>query len=494
MAFQNDSIFWVEVEKITPNPYQPRREFDEDRLTELAESIRMYGVLQPLTVTRREIQRDNGAFHTEYELIAGERRLRASKKAGIGLVPVIIREGEQDEQEKLELAIIENLQREDLNAVDRALAFRQLADTFNLSHAQVAKKVGRSREYVSNSVRLLALPEHILQALRIGDIAEGHGRTLLMMSEQPEEQDTVFREILLKKLSVREVERIARSVASDKVRRKDKYYDPEITALEKQFTETLGTRVQIQKTEYGGKLTIDYFSPEDLAYMLERMNDERTETINGRRPFSPPTEVTAQSVTEQTQSEEQSESGSPLSALIAQLQQVEETFSPTPRSESLSASRQEVGSASVATEDIVQSERPVSDIAEEQRAEVVAGGSQTTTEQADISVNDVFESPRVTLTDAPVSPIRSRDPEPVPASASFSQPSEQQEGPRIVCVNRACTTAVYVANVNMPQTSDSVAEEGFPEMKDRQEITKEPYRTADADAEHDLYSISNFNI
>ena len=233
MAFQSDSIFWVEVEKIVPNPYQPRREFDENRLQELSDSIRMYGVLQPLTVTRREIQKDDGSFFTEYELIAGERRLRASKLAGIGLVPVIIREGEQNEQEKLELAIIENLQREDLNAVDRALAFRQLADTFNLSHTQVAKKVGRSREYVSNSVRLLALPEHMLNAIRTADISEGHARTLLMLSEKPEEQDTLFREIILKKLSVREVERIARSIATDKVRKRDKNFDPELIELEK---------------------------------------------------------------------------------------------------------------------------------------------------------------------------------------------------------------------------------------------------------------------
>ncbi len=203
MAFQGDSIFWVEVEKIVANPYQPRREFDEDRLKELSESVRMYGILQPLTVTRKEIQNGDGSFRSEYELIAGERRLRASKLAGLSLVPVIIRDGEQSEQEKLELAIIENLQREDLNAVDRALAFRQLADVFGLSHSQVAQKVGRSREYVSNSIRLLALPDYMLNSLRLGDITEGHARTLLMLNDRPEEQDTIFRETLLKKLSVR---------------------------------------------------------------------------------------------------------------------------------------------------------------------------------------------------------------------------------------------------------------------------------------------------
>ncbi len=278
MAFQGDSIYWVEVDKIVPNPFQPRREFDEMKLRELAESVRMYGILQPLTVTRKEIEREDGTFYTEYELIAGERRLRASKLAGLSQVPVIIREGEDSEQEKLELAIIENLQREDLNAVDRALAFRQLADVFGLSHSQVAKKVGRSREYVSNSIRLLALPDYMLSALRQAELSEGHARTLLMLNDRPEEQDVVFREILLKKLSVREVERIVRKIATDKVRKKDpNNFDTELIEMEKQFMETLGTRVQIQKTDYGGRLTIDYFSVEDLESMLTRMKADGIE-------------------------------------------------------------------------------------------------------------------------------------------------------------------------------------------------------------------------
>ncbi len=274
MAFQGDSIYWVEVEKVVPNPFQPRREFDEAKLRELADSIRMYGVLQPLTVTRREVQRGDGTFYTEYELIAGERRLRASRLAQVPQVPVIIRTGEQSEQEKLELAIIENLQREDLNAVDRALAFKQLADVFGLAHAQVAQKVGRSREYVSNSIRLLGLRDYMLDALRRGELTEGHARTLLMLNDRPEEQDVVFQEILLKKLSVREVERIARKIATDKVRKKDLDFDAELIEIEKRFTETLGTRVQIQKTDFGGKLTIDYFSTEDLEVILGRIKAE----------------------------------------------------------------------------------------------------------------------------------------------------------------------------------------------------------------------------
>ncbi len=293
MAFQGDSIFWVEVEKIVPNPFQPRREFDEQKLRELSESVRMYGILQPLTVTRKEIEREDGTFFTEYELIAGERRLRASKLAGLSQVPVIIREGEDSEQEKLELAIIENLQREDLNAVDRALAFRQLADVFGLSHTQVAKKVGRSREYVSNSIRLLALPDYMLTALKQAEMTEGHARTLLMLNDRPEEQDVVFREILLKKLSVREVERIVRKIATDKVRKKNPdEFDAELIEIEKKFMETLGTRVQIQKTDFGGKLTIDYFSVDDLEGMLSRMKIEHKVSTTPEADFASLTEHT----------------------------------------------------------------------------------------------------------------------------------------------------------------------------------------------------------
>jgi ParB family chromosome partitioning protein len=292
MAFQGDAIFWVDTEKVVPNPFQPRREFDQNKLQELSESIRMYGVLQPLTVTRTEVQRDDGTFYTEYELIAGERRLRASRLAQVAQVPVIIREGEQSEQEKLELAIIENLQREDLNAIDRAVAFQQLAEQFDLSHTQVALKVQRSREYVSNSIRLLALPEHMQGALQRGELGEGHARTLLMLTDRPEEQETIFREILLKKMSVREVERIVRKIASDKVRKpRQSDIDDHLVEIEKEFTETLGTRVQILKTDFGGKLTIDYFSEEDLSAILEKMKADAGGSVLAQH--QPQTEVAA---------------------------------------------------------------------------------------------------------------------------------------------------------------------------------------------------------
>ncbi|MDP3403028.1 MAG: ParB/RepB/Spo0J family partition protein, partial [bacterium] len=146
-----DSVYWVEVSRIEPNPYQPRIEFDEERLKALAESIRQYGVLQPLVVTRNEVEKASGGLQASYQLIAGERRLRASKLIGLREVPVVIRAGEQSDKMKLELAIIENLQREDLNAIDRAKALAQLAETFAISHSEIGAKIGRSREYVSNS-------------------------------------------------------------------------------------------------------------------------------------------------------------------------------------------------------------------------------------------------------------------------------------------------------------------------------------------------------
>lgn len=268
----NNSIFWIEVEKIVPNPYQPRREFDPHALKDLSESIRMYGLLQPLVVTRREIIKEDGGLAVQYELISGERRLRASKLAGLIQVPVIIRAGEEDARVKLELAIIENLQREDLNAVDRARSFQRLADEFGLKHAQIAEKMGKSREYVTNSIRLLSLPEHMLMALSEKKISEGHTRPLLMLVDRPEEQETLFKEIVFKKITVREAESIARRVAVERTRKKDASMpDPEIREFETKLNQALGTRVMIEKKEQGGKVVIDFFSNQDLRHLLDML-------------------------------------------------------------------------------------------------------------------------------------------------------------------------------------------------------------------------------
>ena len=271
--FQGDAIFWVETERIRPNPFQPRSEFDQSKLKDLADSIRQYGILQPLVVTRHEEAHDEG-ISVYYELIAGERRLRASKIAGLSQVPVIIRSAEEENRVRLELAIIENLQREDLNAIDRARAFDRLQKEFSLTNTEIAAKVGKSREYVSNSIRLLILPAEMQQAVVNGAIYEGHARALLMLSDRPDEQKTVFRDVLVRKLSVREVESITRQIAVEKARKKEPQR-PEIEALEKAFAESLGTKVEIKQQEGGGKLIIDFFSTEDLEAIFAHLAQKK---------------------------------------------------------------------------------------------------------------------------------------------------------------------------------------------------------------------------
>ena len=272
----SNSIFWIDTDKIKPNPYQPRRDFDEARLQDLSDSIKQYGVLQPLTVSRVEKEKESGGLVTEYELIAGERRLRAAILAHVSQVPVIIREGDTAIM-KLELAIIENLQREDLNVVDRARAFFRLVSEFKFTHNEVAKKMGRSREYVSNTLRILTLPEEILNGLSEGKITEGHTRPILMLADHPEEQLVLFKEIVYKKITVREAERLARKIAYDRVRKKEFMPDPEITELEEEFQEKLGTRVHIDRKELGGQIKIDYFSTEDLRAILDSINKSNIE-------------------------------------------------------------------------------------------------------------------------------------------------------------------------------------------------------------------------
>lgn len=285
--FVNNAIFWIEVEKIKPNPYQPRKEFDAVHLQGLADSIRQYGVLQPLVVTRKETERPDGGLEVEYELIAGERRLRASKLAGIARVPAIIQSGMEDPRLKLELAIIENLQREDLNPVDRAMAFARLAQEFSFKHTEIAKKVGKSREYVSNSLRLLVLPQEVLDALSSGGITEGHARPLMMLADRKEEQVALFKEIVAKQLTVREAEQIARHIAHDRLRHKLPP-DPEIERIEKELAETLGTRVSIERRQSGGKLVIVFFSNDDLRALLSKVHlSKQVEASRTESPGKP---------------------------------------------------------------------------------------------------------------------------------------------------------------------------------------------------------------
>ena len=309
-SLYSNSIFWIDTDKVKPNPYQPRRDFDETRLQNLADSIKQYGVLQPLTVSRVEVEKNDGGITTEYELIAGERRLRAAKLAQVLQVPVIIRVGDTSMM-KLELAIIENLQREDLNSVDRARAFSRLVEEFKFTHNEIAKKIGRSREYVSNTLRILSLSEEILNALSEGKITEGHTRPILMLVDHPEEQMVLFKEVLYKKITVREAERLARKIAYDRVRKKEFMPDPEITELEEEFQDKLGTRVHIDRKELGGQIKIDFFSIEDLRTILDSIN----KSISEKKP-----EEMLQNFINKNNSDQKNEensSGTPASSPLA---------------------------------------------------------------------------------------------------------------------------------------------------------------------------------
>ncbi len=285
-GYYSDSIFWVEVERIKPNPFQPRKVFDETALASLAESIRQYGVLQPLTVTRKEIERPGEGISVEYELVAGERRLRAAKLAGISQVPVVIRTAEDSDRMKLELSIIENLQREDLNVIDRARAFQRLVSEFGLKHAEVGRRVGKSREYVSNTLRILSLPQEMQDALAAGEITEGHTRPLLMLVDRAEMQNTLFKEIKERRLTVRDAEQVARRIATERTRRTD--LTPELLLLERELTEKLGTRVRIEKKEQGGKVLIDFFSVDDLVHIREVLTRQQEKLSPAPEPQAVP--------------------------------------------------------------------------------------------------------------------------------------------------------------------------------------------------------------
>lgn len=259
------NIFYIEVEKITPNPQQPRREFNEEELTSLANSIRQYGVLQPLVVTKKEIEVPHGR-RVEYELLAGERRLRASKLAGFSQVPVIIKEA--DDQQKLELALIENVQREDLNPIEEAQAYKKLADEFSLTQEEVADKVGKSRETVANKLRLLALPKDVQQYISDELIAEGHGKVLLSVGS-PERQRMLAKETIKNGWSVRRLERQIKR--GERKKRESNEPDPQLQRYKQIVEEHLGTTVSISGKPEKGRLAINFHSPDDLERLVARL-------------------------------------------------------------------------------------------------------------------------------------------------------------------------------------------------------------------------------
>lgn len=257
-----DIVQKIPVGKIRPNRYQPRRNFDENALAELSESIKERGLLQPISVWK-----DHG--EDGYELIAGERRLRASKLAGLAEIDAIVKKDLDDEQ-KLGLSLIENIQREDLNAVDTALAYRRLMDNFGVSQADIAKRVGKSRAAVSNTLRLLELDEDIRQGIQAGAISEGHARALISIPDSAKRRE-FYQRIMAEKLSVRDIENFAQGFHAQKPRapkaaRAGSRRTPEVVELESLLEKTLGTKVELAPGPgpQNGKIVIHYFSLDDL--------------------------------------------------------------------------------------------------------------------------------------------------------------------------------------------------------------------------------------
>ena len=256
---------FVPVSKIVYNPLQPRREINSSELEELAASIREHGIIQPLVVTY-------DAVTDQYALIAGERRLRAAILANLSVVPVIIRQA--DEKERLELALIENIQRSDLSPLDTAYAYQQLNDEFGLSHDEIAVRVGKSRALITNTIRLLKLPPAVQSKLADNSISEGHARTLLGLIS-PQAQAAALQTILTLGLNVRQTEALVNKLTGEKPQRKEKTTIPaEIRHIEERLRNHFGTKVNLSYGKNGGSIVVHYYSDEELDTILAKiLND-----------------------------------------------------------------------------------------------------------------------------------------------------------------------------------------------------------------------------
>jgi ParB family chromosome partitioning protein len=253
----------VPVEKIIPNPHQPRANFEPEGIAELAASIREHGIIQPLIVTRDE-EADN------YTLIAGERRLMAAKEAELDEVPVILRDA--SDQDRLELALIENVQRADLSPLETATAYQQLVDEFDLSHGEIAERVGKSRASITNTLRLLSLPPSIKEALVEEKISEGHARALLGLPTT-QSQAAALQTVIDKGLNVRQTEALVRKLSGEKPAPKPKPApSPEVIEIEDQLQASLGTKVKLKHGKKGGTITIHYYSNEELDALIEKLS------------------------------------------------------------------------------------------------------------------------------------------------------------------------------------------------------------------------------
>ena len=260
---ETGDVHQLDINEIEPNPRQPRRNFDKSDLAELAESISEHGVLQPLLVAQPENSQD-------YVLIAGERRLQAAKQAGLNTVPAVVRRA--TEEQLLVWALIENLQREDLNPIEAAEGYRQLADDFELSHEAIAKRVGKSRSAISNTLRLLQLPTELQQAVQSGRISEGHGRALLAL-DTVKAQKAALKTVIEGELNVRQTEDLVRRLSGKpKTSRKSSAKrSPEEKALEDELEHALGTKVSLRTKKKGGTITVHFYSDEELNALVDRL-------------------------------------------------------------------------------------------------------------------------------------------------------------------------------------------------------------------------------
>ena len=260
----NDKILRVKILDILLNPKQPRRTFDDNSLKSLSDSIKQYGILQPLVVIKAE---------SGYELIAGERRLRAARMAGLSEVPVILKENDYDDQRKLELALIENIQRENLNDIDEALAYKELMDEFGLNQEDVAQKVGISRSAVANKIRLLKLPEEIMNDIRSGEIDSGHAKLLLSL-ENVELQINAWKKIKEQGLTVRELDSVVKKARPDKKWRSlSSVKDGETKGQEEKLKDIFGTRVSVVKRGNGAKIVFNFYSKEDFDGFMDKIEE-----------------------------------------------------------------------------------------------------------------------------------------------------------------------------------------------------------------------------
>ncbi len=278
-------VFLIEVDKIVPNPQQPRRDFDETALNELASSIREFGILQPIVVTKLEEMREGGT-EVSYMLIAGERRLRASKLAGMERIPAVIKSVSLA-KDRLELAIIENVQRENLNPIEAARAYAKLADEFGLTQREVAARLGKSREVVANTVRLLSLPTAIQDSIAKSQISESQGRLLLTVTDQGQQQ-ALFEDLLRNTMSVRELRSrilaVQKPVIKGDAAPTIHVVDAETMSLQRELEGALGAPVKVERAGDSGKLIISFYSPEELRGIVERLRSRQDENL----PPSPP--------------------------------------------------------------------------------------------------------------------------------------------------------------------------------------------------------------